>query len=145
MLHINLLVLKGINLALLTHLFPIYPFSTLSLPYGFLTFSEGRIEKGCIGNKWLTSQKIFLLEAVLPQVDITTVLSLLMRMGGTCCCLLLFQMISQNEGRTEIDLFASRTCCQLHAYMAWRPGSQESDNKCSPTNFRFLYLFFLSF
>ena len=38
-------------------------------------------------------------------------------------------MISQNWGTPEIDLFASRACHQLHAYMAWRPDphSQATD------------------
>ena len=40
-----------------------------------------------------------------------------------------FQIISQNWGTPEKDLFASRTCHQLHTYMAWRldPHSQATD------------------
>ena len=32
-----------------------------------------------------------------------------------------FQMVGQNWGTSEINVFASKACHQLYNYMAWRP------------------------
>ena len=56
----------------------------------------------------------------------------------------MFQIISQNWGNPEIDLFASRVCYQLHTYMAWRPDSHSQATDALQLkwkNLGFLYAF----